>query len=355
MKGMAICGIPNDIKMLSINNVTVGPEDIIIKPKRIGLCATNVKMAGYGHYAIDQRGLPFVEGHEVAGEIVEVGKDIHEYKIGDRVAVYIYIPCHNCYECINGCPAMCENFILDSIYPGGWAEYVRVSKKDNFKRRIFPLKEGVSYDEGALLEPLSCVVQSIDLSKVQMGKNVVVIGSGFMGLLHLQILSHFILNQIICIDLSDFRLDLAKKLGATSIIKNNNPEETIQKVLELTNGKGADVVFEVTGNVQAYELAVNLAAKNGKVLFFGGTQKGKIMKIESRDLHYKMLQLIGIANADDQHVAKAMKIINNKQIKLSELITHRYPLEELKEAILYFQNPDNRERILKIMFNEFSS
>ena len=352
---MAICEIPNDIQMLTIDDVKINKDDILIKPKKIGLCATNVKMARFGHYAIDQRGLPFIEGHEVSGEIVEVGKEINEHKVGDRVAVYIYIPCHNCYECINGCPPMCDNFILNSIYPGGWAEYIKVSKKDNFKRRVFPLKEGISYEQGALLEPLSCVIQSIDLSKIKMGDNVVIIGNGFMGLLHLQILSQFLLNQIICIDLSNHRLELAKKYGASSIIQNNNPTDTIEEVMKLTNGRGADIVYEVTGNVKAYELAVNLAAKNGRILFFGGTQKGKTMNIESRDLHYKMLNLMGTANADDCHVATAMKLINNKQIKLSELITHRYPLEKLKEAILFFQEPANREKILKIMFDGFKS
>lgn len=352
MKAGAICRIPNDIRIIEIEDYTVGAEDVIIKPKSIGLCATNVKAARYGHYSVDIKGLPFVEGHEVAGEVVEVGTEIKEFKAGDRVCVYIYVPCHNCYQCANGFPTMCERFVSDGIYPGGWAEYIKVSRKDDFSRRLYHLSDDVTYDEGALLEPLSCVVHSIEKADLRIGQSVVVIGAGFMGLLHTQLLAGYPLQKNISIDLSPYRLNIAQQMGATDILKNEGPD-IIEKVFNLTQGKGADIVFEVTGNIKAYELAPRLAAKGGKIIYFGGTSGKQTMQIDPQAIHYKMLQLIGCQSAEDGHVVKAMKLINSKGIKLRELITHRFPMEKLKEAILFPQQSENLDKILKVVLDGF--
>jgi L-iditol 2-dehydrogenase len=353
MKAGAICGIPNEVRILTVDEPHVGPDDVIVKPKRIGLCMTNVKMARHGYYAIDQRGLPFIEGHEVAGEVVKVGKNVGEYAPGDRVVVYVYVPCHNCRYCRNGHPTMCEQFILGGIYPGGWAEYVKVSRADDFSRRLHRIADGVSYDHAAMLEPLSCVVHSVDRANLKLGQNVVVIGAGFMGLLHTALLSRYPLSMNASIDLSGFRLQYAESLGATHTVQNTDANNSVQEFFDLTGGYGADVVFEVTGNVQAYELAVRLLGKGGRAVFFGGTPSSDPMRVNPRALHYDMLQLIGVQSAEDQHVVQAMNLINTGSLKLDGLITHRFKMDELKDAILFPQDPDNRERMVKTMVYGF--
>ncbi len=353
MRAGAICGIPNDIKVLNIQCPRPGPDDVIVKPKRIGLCMTNVKMAMHGYYAIDQRGLPFIEGHEVAGEIVEVGSNVTEYSVGERVVVYVYAACHNCYYCLHGNPTMCEQFILGGIYPGGWAEFVKISRSDDFSRRIFSIADGVSYDDAVMLEPLSCVVHSIERAGLQLREKVVVIGAGFMGLIHTSLLAMYPLSMNVSVDLSKDRLAYAASAGASHCILNENPEHVIQQVYDLTDGRGADVVFEVTGNVRAYELAVKLLGKGGRAIFFGGTPSDEPMQVNPRALHYDMQQLIGCQSAEDTHVTQAMELINSGKITFQQLITHRFTMEDLKEAILFPQDPDNRNSMVKTVIHGF--
>ena len=355
MKAGAIRAVPNDVGIIEIDAPTMGPDDVIVKPKRIGLCMTNVKMARHGYYAIDQRGLPFVEGHEVAGDVVAVGENVSEYEPGDRVVVYVYVACHNCYHCLHGHPTMCENFILGGIYPGGWAEHVKVSRGDDFSRRLQKVANGVSFDNAAMLEPLSCVVHSLDRGSPRLGETVIVIGAGFMGLLHTTLLSAYPLAKIISVDLSEFRLEYARSCGGTVALLNRDPEEVVARVKELTGGYGADLVFEVTGNVKAYELAPRLLAKGGRAVFFGGTPSADPMKVNPRAIHYDMLQLMGVQSAEDRHVAVAMELINSRKVDFSNLITQRFPIEELDRAIMFPQEPGNRDEMIKIMIDGFDS
>ena len=353
MRAGAILNIPNQIGILELDRPTAGPDDVIVKPHRIGLCMTNVKMARHGYYAIDQRGLPFMEGHEVSGEVVEVGTRVKELAPGDRVAVYIYVPCHNCYYCQRGHPTMCDNFILGGIYPGGWAEYVVISRHQQFSRRLHRIAAAVSYDDAALLEPLSCVVHSLERSAVGAGDRVVVLGAGFMGLLHTTVLGLYPLALSISVDLSAFRLGRAAASGAHETVLNSDPEAVVERVQELTGGRGADVVFEVTGNVQAYELAPRLLAKGGTALFFGGVPSSEPIRVDPRALHYNMYRLVGCQSAEDHHVSTAMALINSGRLKPSEFITQRFPMERLSDAILFPQLPDNREQMIKVMLHGF--
>lgn len=355
MRAGAICGIPNDIRILSVAVPDIGPDDVIVNPKRVGLCMTNVKMARYGYYAIDQRGLPFIEGHEVAGEVVAVGRNVSEYRTGDRVVVYVYVPCHNCHFCRKGHPTMCENFILGGIYPGGWAERVKVSRADDFSRRLHKIADGISYDDAAMLEPLSCVVHSIDRAGPRLGEKVIVIGAGFMGLLHSALLARYPLDLNLSVDLSEFRLKYARSVGASRVLRNESEEQVIAQVMEITGGYGADLVFEVTGSVQAYDLAVKLLGKGGRAVFFGGTPSADPMRVNPRALHYDMLQLIGVQSAEDQHVARAMTLINSGSIGFQDLITHRFGMEQLDEAILFPQDAGKREQMVKAMVHGFDS
>jgi len=353
MRAGAICSIPNDVQVLSVESPAAGPDDVIVKPKRIGLCMTNVKMAKHGYYAIDQRGLPFIEGHEVAGEVVETGSNVTEYSVGDRVVVYVYVACHNCYYCLKGHPTMCDNFIMGGIYPGGWAEYVKVSREDDFSRRLHKIADSVSYDDAVMLEPLSCVVHSIDRAQPSLREHAVVIGAGFMGLIHTSLLAMYPLAMNASIDLSEDRLAYAKDAGASHTLVNNDPDAVIQKVMELTGGRGADVVFEVTGNVKAYELAPKLLAKGGRAVFFGGTPTADPMGVNPRALHYDMLTLIGCQSAEDTHVAQAMELINSGKVNFQQMITHRFSMDNLKDAIMMPQDPERNKDLVKAVIHGF--
>ena len=176
-----------------------------------------------------------------------------------------------------------------------------------------------------------------------------------MGLLHTTLLSTYPLARIVSVDLSPFRLEHAKSCGATDMLLNRGPEEVVEQVRELTGGYGADLVFEVTGSVKAYELAPQLLAKGGRAVFFGGTPSADPMRVNPRALHYDMLQLIGVQSAEDRHVAAAMELINSRKVDFTALITQRFSMEELDQAILFPQEPSNRDRMIKVMIAGFES
>src|SRR4030043_366286 len=200
-----------DVRLEEMPTPQNGEGEIFVKVLASGICGSDVME----WYRIKKA--PRVLGHEIAGEIVEVGKEVINYKVGDRVFVSHHIPCNTCQYCLNGFHTLCDTLRTTNFDPGGFAEYLRVPTI-NVDRGVFLLPEEVSFEDGVFIEPLACVLRGQRLARLRPGQNVFVIGSGISGVLHIALACASGAGRIIASDISEYRLKAAKQFGADRTI-----------------------------------------------------------------------------------------------------------------------------------------
>ncbi len=331
MKAALLEGIEK-LKITEIATPKPQVGEVLIKVKACAICGTDIKVFHHGHRLIT---FPRVTGHEVTGEIIEVAQDVSKYKVGDRVAVAPAVPCGDCYYCHRGKQAMCENLqAIGYFWNGGFAEYMIVPKiaVDNGCVNILP--DNVSFEEGALAEPLACVINGQELSNVGMGDTVVIIGTGPMGCLHAELARAIGATKTVMIEVSEERLELARKTVDADLFINSREQDSIKLVKDLTQGRGADKVIVACGVGKAQEDALKMVANLGNVNFFGGLPKDKpYIQLDSNILHYKECSITGTHGSSPCHNQTAINLIASGKIRIKKYITKNFKLDDLAEAI----------------------
>ncbi|GAA0731726.1 zinc-dependent alcohol dehydrogenase [Clostridium oceanicum] len=326
MKAQMFYG-PGDVRFEEIDIPKINEDEILVKVKAALTCGTDLKTYRRGHPSIIQR-IPSTFGHEFSGDVVEVGKNVSNFKVGDRVVGANSVPCFHCYYCKRNMHSLCENF---EFLNGAYSEYV-VIPKQILKYNYHKIPIGLDYREAALVEPLACAVHGIDRTPIKVGERVVVIGAGPIGLMFVR-LATLKGAKVISVDLSDYRLEQSKKFGAISTV-NASDEDHIEKVKALTlEGKGADVVIEATGYPVAWENGINMIRAGGHVLCFGGTKKGTSINIDCQKFHYEELHIEAIFHHTPYHVKMALELLATKQVDGSLFLTGQYPLEKIIDAL----------------------
>ncbi|MCD6569926.1 MAG: zinc-binding dehydrogenase [Deltaproteobacteria bacterium] len=348
MKAAALFSIPNDIRVTDIDRPQIGDSDFLIKVRACALCATDVKVALRGrHFLIDLHGLPFVLGHEIAGEVAEVGRDVKGVSEGDRVAVSPYVPCGNCYACRIGNYRFCEKAPFSWITPGGFTEYIKVPG-ENAASRVAKMPLDLSFEEAALTEPVACCFNGIAKSRIRMGEDVTILGAGPIGLMLLQLAKVAGAGRVIMIDMDKKRIRYAKEFGADEVI-DAGTEDPGECIRELTQGRGSDVVIEAIGSTKTYQQALQLVRGGGTVTFFGGCPGGSTIEIGTDLLHYMELTLVGAQSFGPDVFHKSLKLISTGRIDAKRLITHRYySLDKVKEAIDISINKEGLKKVVII-------
>ncbi|MCS7120274.1 MAG: zinc-dependent dehydrogenase [Nitrososphaerota archaeon] len=323
---------PGYVKVEDTGIPKVGPRDILVEVKVALTCGTDVKMYKRGHPKVKP---PVTLGHEFSGIIAEAGdKAAGRFRVGDRVSVANSAPCNTCFFCKVGKPNLCEHLMETLIgfsVDGAFAEYVLVPAPI-VEQNTYKIPENVSFEEAALLEPLACAINGCEAADIGLGDTVVIIGSGPIGLIHLQLAKMKGASRVIVTDLREERLKTAEKLGADVLI-NASKEDQVSRVKELTNGLGADIVIEAVGLPETWETAVQMTRKAGTTLFFGGCPSGSTIKLDTERIHYEDLTLKGIFHHTPFSVYKAFKLISSGRFNGRPLISERMRLEETEKAL----------------------
>lgn len=268
MKAVLFYG-PQNIKIEEKEILKLGPGEVVVKNKVALTCGTDVKMYLRGHPLWRP---PFALGHEAAGVIVEVGKGVKDFKIGDRVVAHNSAPCNKCYYCKRGQHSMCENILFNF---GAFAEYQKIPK-EIVEQNMFKIPDSISYEDAALLEPLSCVVYGIDEIGISLGDTVVINGAGPIGLMFVR-LAYFRGAKVIVTDISEERLNLAHELGAAFTINVAKVEDQVKAVKELREDKrGVDVAIEAVGLPEVWEKLFVWLGKVEEFCYLGG-QKVEVL------------------------------------------------------------------------------
>ena len=310
----------SDVRLEEMPVPEIGPGELLLKVEASGLCGSDVME----WYRIQRA--PMVLGHEVSGEVVQVGAGVEQYKEGDRLVVTHHVPCNACHWCLSGRHTDCDTLHTTSFDPGGFAEYLRIPQI-NVNRGVFPIPNHVGYDEASITEPLACVYRGQRRANLQPGQNVLVLGSGLAGLIHINLARALGAGRIIATDMVDYRLDAARKLGAD--VTFSAMEDVPARLREANNGRLADLVIVCTGALPALQQALESVERGGTVLFFAPTAPGVSLPVPINDVFFRndvtLTTTYAGAPAD---LATAMDMIASGRVQVGEMISHRLGLAE---------------------------
>lgn len=332
-----------DIRYEDIDIKPYGDDEVKIKVMAAGICGSDPPRALKNW----KYPLPAILGHEFAGYIVEKGKNVKNVEIGDRVVAIPFEPCFECEYCKKGHFSLCESYgMLGAQSYGGFAEYVNVKAQN-------VLKIGdIDYEEAAMIEPLAVALHGVLNIKPQLGDTVAVLGAGTIGQLTIQWLKVAGVERVIAVDISDKKISEALNLGADVAI-NALKENPVEKILELTNGMGVDICIECAGSKITQEQCLLVTKKKGKIGYQGIGHAGiELSEAAFEGIFRKELNIQGFWNSysapfPGQEWVKSIEYVRQKKIKLKELISHRFTLEDTAKAFKMIG--DRKEEYNKIM------
>ncbi len=308
-----------DVRLEEMPKPKIGSGELLVKVVASGICGSDVME----WYRIKRA--PLVLGHEITGEIVEVGKGVRRYKVGNRVFVSHHVPCGKCRYCLDGQHTVCETLRTTNFDPGGFAEYVRVPKV-NVKNGTYPLPREISFEEGTFVEPLACAVRGQRIVDVKPSHTVLVIGSGIAGLLNIKLARAVGVKRIIATDINEYRLRAAKKFGANAAM--NAREDVPTKLRQLNENRLADRVIVCTGAPPAISQALQCVDKGGTILFFAPTEPGVEVPLPFNEIWFKCVTMTTSYAAAPDDIKKAIELIRTRKVKVGDMITHRLGLAE---------------------------
>ncbi len=328
----------SDIRLEEMPMPTISRKEALMRIEASGICGSDV-MEWYRIHKV-----PLVLGHEVAGVLVKVGGAVRKFKKGDQVVVTHHVPCGTCEYCRNGHPTVCETLRSTNFDPGGFAEYIRVPAV-NIARGMFSLPSELTFEEGTFVEPLGCALRGQRLSGMKKGKSVLVVGSGLAGLLHVKLARYHKAKTIIATDIDNYRLKMAKKFGATNVIRAS--EDVPSRVREINKGKLADLVIICSAAQSAIESGLRSVERAGVVLFFSAAQKDAYLPVSTNDIFWRSeATLLSSYAASPEDLKEALQLIAKRKIIVRDMITHRLKLKDTQKGFQLVLRP---KRSLKVI------
>jgi len=312
-----------DVKLeeIQIPQITRG-DHLLIEVKACGICGTDLKIMEGGHPANDNT----ILGHEFVGVVKEIGDKIQDLKIGDKIVVDPNEKCGYCINCRRGYSNLCEYMALGTTFGifqhGGFAKYCVIPRST-----IFKLPEKIDMNMAALIEPLSCAVHCHNIADVKESDNVVIIGAGPMGLIIESVVRKHPIKRLISVEIDHWRIQKALELGADFSI-NPHTQNVKNELMKITDGEGADVIIDVVGLSETFEMALKIWAPGARLICFGQDYRAEA-KIKPNDIVRYQRKIMGSYIGYAEDFLDAIELIANSVIEVDKLITTKIPLEEL--------------------------
>lgn len=308
-----------DVRLQEMPVPRIGPGEILVKVLASGICGSDV----LEWYRIQKA--PLVLGHEIAGTVVEVGEGVTTCKQGDRVFVSHHIPCNTCLYCLRGYHTACETLHTTNYDPGGFSEYIRVPSL-NVDRGVFLLPDELTFEQGAFVEPLGCVVRGQRIAGLQPGRSVLVMGSGISGLLHILLARALGAGRIIATDINEYRLRKAMDFGADVALHAGG--DIPRLVRDLNGGRLADLVVVCAGALPVFVQALQSVDRGGMVLCFATTEPHVQLPVPVNDFWRNEIKLMPSYGNAPLDAVEAIELIRSRRVPVEQLITHRLDLTE---------------------------
>ncbi len=319
---MAVMTGPKSVELRQVEVPELQDDDVLVQVKSSAVCGSDVHMYKGKHPFAS---LPCTFGHEVSGEVVQIGKKVNRVKVGDRVCVEPLTICEHCYYCLRGEYAYCENLKLKYKSVGGFCDYYVASEK-----WVHKLGSEMSYNEGCLMEPLAVAVHAVGRSRLTMGSSVAILGDGAIGLMLLAVAKGLGVHPIIITGASGKNLELAKSLGATTTVRSGEADP-VEEAKKQTNGLGVDVSFEAVGLSLTFNQAILSLKSGGRAVILGLFTEELVPTDLTPELRREK-EIVGTTSYC-WDFETAIDLVQNGVVNLKPLITHELPLGELKTAL----------------------
>jgi L-iditol 2-dehydrogenase len=313
----------DDVRIEEMPIPEINDEEILVKVIASGICGSDVME----WYRIKKA--PLVLGHEITGDIVKVGKNVKEFKVGDRVFVTHHVPCNTCNYCLNDQHTLCKTLRSTKFFPGGFAQYLRVPEI-NVDRGTFLLPDEMSYDDGTFIEPLACTVRGFRVVDFKPNQTVLVLGSGISGILNIKLARAMGAKRIIATDIDKYRLKAAKKYGADYVI--DAKEDVPARVKKHNDGRLADLVILCAGVIPAVKQALKSVEPGGTILWFALPKPGDDFPIPLFDLWNKQIKMISTYAGVKKDIVEAIELIRSKKVIVKDMISHKLPMSDTPKA-----------------------
>ena len=326
MKAARLHRIGEKLRIDEILIPKVGPDDVLIRIRASGICGSDLH---YRNGVIPVGKLPITLGHEIAGVIAEVGDNVNEVKRGDRVCVHYVISCGNCAFCAMGKENLCERYqMIGKHVNGGFAEYLKAPAKN-----VLKLPDSIPFEQGAIMGcAVSTPFHALRRAKTSEGSTVMIYGVGGLGMHAVQLSARiFGAGKVIAVDVSREKLDMAEEVGADETV-NAVEEDPVKRVMNLTHGRGADVVIDFVGHRETIERAIKCVGKGGRVVVVGmGAEDIRIFPYQT--LIAKEMEIIDVNDHLKPELAQLIELVRSGKVDLSKSITHRVSLDDVNKGM----------------------
>jgi len=309
----------------------IGKDDILVRVRAALTCGTDVKVFRRGYHA---RMIvpPALFGHELAGDVVQVGENVHGFQVGDRVVAANSAPCGECFFCRKNLENLCENLLFNN---GAYAEFIRIPARI-VQKNTYHIPAHIDYKEAAFIEPLACVLRGLEETGVQEGDTVAVLGLGPIGLMFVRLAKVFG-ARVLALGRRASQLERAAMLGADEVLSTAEVD-AVQAARQWSGGRGVDIAIEAVGKPETWEEAPRMVRKGGTVNFFGGCPNDTKVSLDTSLLHYSEITCKASFHHTPSHIRKALELVSRRDINALFFINREEPLTNLLEVMQYLMS-----------------
>ena len=302
----------SNIEIKNIEKPPVGPGDMLVKMRACGICGSDVEKV-FGKYGQPSMRL----GHEPAGIITQVGSEISNFSVGDRVFTHHHVACYSddCHECSHGNETMCKKYYESNLEPCGLADEYVVPEWNVKHGGVLNIPDSMSFEEAAMIEPLACCIRAWSKFTHKKNDSVAILGVGPTGIMHALLAKLYGFGKVFCLDLNEFRLDFAKKFDTITI--NSGNTNALEQIKSETANQGVDVVIVATSSLNALKDAINFVRKGGIIVMFGVPSKGAKVDLDMSEVYSKGVTIVNSYAASDFDTKEALE-----KSRISKLMCH---------------------------------
>ena len=337
MKACVYTG-PQKFEVKDVHIPTISEDEVLLKILACGVCGTDIVK-----YQYDMVKPPIILGHEVAGIVEDVGKNIEKFKKGDRVVVAHHTPCYSCHYCKHGSISMCEVFKKSNLDPGGFAQYLRIPAP-HVQMTAHKIPDSVTFEEAIFMEPLACILRNIKRAHLQPNDSVLVVGLGSVGLMTGMVLKTMGIT-VFATDLKKDRVDLAQKLGMDWA---TIPSATLKEEIDSrTNFQGVDLVVLTAGNEKVYSDAVHYVRDGGTVSIFAGMGPQSKLEMNINNFYKREITMYASYSPSPIELMEALQLIQSGKVNVRALSPKTFSLDHLEQAIGQVQRQEIFKAIIQ--------
>jgi L-iditol 2-dehydrogenase len=330
---------PGRVELVERPRPTAGPGEVVVSLAACGVCGTDLEKLR-GNY--QSAGLI---GHEPVGRISEVGREVRGLAEGDRVFVHHHVPCYACEVCARGDFTFCPTYSKTNIDPGGFAEAFRVPAENVARKAVLRLGDSVDWDAGALLEPAGCAFTSIRRVGLPEGATAIVLGLGPVGLLYTRLLRSLGASWVGGTEISPLRRAAAERGGIDVTVDPREPGAARAAVDRATAGRGVDLAVVAVGPPAVAREATTLVRRGGTVNLFGLPEAGSRLDVDLQDLYLRGVRVIPSYATTEPDLVEVHRRLVSGELRVSDLVTHRIPLERIDQAFRLAGRPDEAVKV----------